>query len=170
MTKTAQAYLTVGKIGSTFGIKGWLKIQSFTEFGASILDFKPWFLSIDGTQWKEAEIEHTQTHAKKVLVKFKGIDTPEKARLLTGQYIGIIREQLPSLPKNEYYWSDLEGLTVIDQHDQVLGTVLYLLSTGANDVLIVKGTKEHAIPYLPGQVIKEVDLGQKIIRVDWELL
>lgn len=162
-------HIVVGKIGSTYGVKGWLKIHTYTEFGDNILKFHPWFLQKNNGPWVSIQIENSRLHNKGIIVKFPGIDTPEQARLLTGSLIGVTQDQLPPLGKNEYYWSDLIGLTVINQNGQVLGKVSYLMETGSNDVLVVKGEKEHAIPYLLGRYITSIDLTKQEIHVDWEL-
>ncbi len=162
--------INVGKIGSSYGVQGWIKIVSYTEYGVSILDYKPWYISKDQQNWHPIDVEESRLHNKRVIVKFKHINSPEEAASLTGHFIGIKRSQLPVLKKDEFYWSDLEGLTVINKDGQVYGTVIYLIETGSNDVLVVKGEKEHAIPYLPGSVILSVDLEKKEIHVDWEIL
>jgi 16S rRNA processing protein RimM len=162
--------IKVGKVGSTYGVRGWIKIQSYTEYGEGILEYKPWYLSKDNENWRPIEVEDGRMHSGRLIVKFTGIENPEEAALLTGSVIGVMRSQLPELGKNEYYWSDLVGLTVINKHGDVLGTVSYLIETGSNDVLVVKGQKEHAIPYLLGDVILKVDLEKKEIHVDWEIL
>lgn len=166
----ANAYITIGKIGSPFGVKGWLKIQSYTEFGASILEYQPWYLT-DAKQVRTAITpEDAKAHGQGIIVKFAGIDTPEEARLLTGRIIEIEESKLPALPENEFYWSELKGMTVINQRGETLGTVIYLMETGSNDVLVVKSDKEHAIPYLYGTVIQRVDKEKREIHVNWELI
>lgn len=170
MKTVDETYIKVGKIGATYGVLGWLKIHTYTEFGASILEFKPWYLSQENDSWQAVQIEAGRVHGKGIIVKLPGINTPEEARLYTGKLIAIRRSQLPTLPKNEYYWSDLEGLTVINKNGEVLGKVVYLIETGSNDVLVVKGAKEHAIPYLPGTVVTKVDIEKQEIYVDWELI
>lgn len=163
-------FVTVGKIGATYGIQGWLKIQTYTEFGASILEYKPWYLNRPhSAEWQEVTIEDGRSHGKGVIVKFPEFHNPEDAKILTGCLIAVKRSQLPSLEKNEYYWSDLIGLTVIDLQGQTLGIVDYLMETGSNDVLVIKNGKEHAIPFLLDKVIKEINLEKKTIIVDWEL-
>lgn len=169
MHKKDTTLITIGKIGSTYGIKGWLKVQSYTELGASILDYSPWYIPKDHN-WTIIEIESGRPHNNGIIVKLHGVNTPEEARLFTGKEIAITRAQLPPLKENEYYWADLQGLTVINQHGDQLGKVSYLIETGANDVLVVKGEKEHAIPYLPGKVILKVDLEKQEIHVDWEII
>lgn len=173
MNKSAnQTYLIIGKIGAPFGVKGWLKIQSYTEFNASMLNYQPWHISDHPSShdFQSIEIEDSKIQSKGIIVKIKGINSPEVARTLTGKYISTPKHQLPALNAQEYYWSDLEGLTVINQHGEILGTVIYLIETGANDVLIVKNAKEHAIPFLQGKVVTAVDLQKREIHVNWEIL
>jgi len=168
MTETETGYIIVGKIGATYGVRGWLKIQSFTELSATILDYTPWYLSKDQQSWQAITVADTQIQGTSILAKFANIDTPESARLLTGQLIAVKRSQLAALDPGEYYWSDLKGLTVINKNGDILGKVSYLMETGANDVLVIKGDKSHAIPYLPGRVVLKVDLEKQEIHVDWD--
>ncbi len=170
MKNPDSSYIKIGKIGSSFGIHGWVKITAYTESGSDILNYSPWFLSKNGYDWKTIEVEEGKPHSKGIIAKLTGIDSPEEASLLTGMLIGIKRSDLPELKQGDYYWSDLIGLTVINKDGTILGNVSYLIETGANDVLVVKGTKEHAIPYLPDTVILSVDLQKQEIHVDWELL
>lgn len=159
-------YILVGKIGAPYGIRGWLKIHSYTEFGASILHYSPWYLQ--NRNWQQVEVEEGKPHGKGIIVKLRGFDSPELAGTLSGQSIAITRDQLPPLKKNEYYWADLIGLTVINQDNKRLGHVGYLIETGSNDVLVIKGDKEIAIPYLPGESVLSVDLEKGEIHVKWE--
>lgn len=170
MGKKEAGFVTVAKIGSTYGVHGWLKIFTYTEFGASILDYTPWYLSKGSDAWEIIEIEARKLHGRLVIAKFAGFNSPETARVLTGKTIAVSRSQLPELKKDEYYWSDLVGLTVINKTGDVLGKVIYLMETGSNDVLVVKGKQEFAIPFFSGEVILEVDLKKREIHVDWELL
>lgn len=163
-------YIKIGKLGSAYGIRGWIKVQSYTEFGINILEYKPWLLSRDGEKYQPIEVEDGRLHSNKIIAKFVGVHTPEEAAKLTGNMIYIERSQLAPTKKDEYYWTDLEGLTVINKDGTVFGKVIYLIATGSNDVLVVKGDKEHAIPFLQGDVITSVDLEKKEIHVDWELI
>lgn len=169
MTQSHSEYIIVGKVGSTYGIKGWLKILSYTDIANAILDYRPWYLE-EGSGWKKAEIQDGHEHGKGIVAKLAGYENPEQARLLSGKKIAVLRSQLPKLKKNEYYWSDLIGLSVINQDGTELGNVSYLLETGSNDVLVVKGDKEYAIPYLLGDVIQEIDLEKREIHINWEVI
>jgi 16S rRNA processing protein RimM len=170
MNKADSEYIVVGKIGTTYGIHGWLKVFSFTDVISGILDYDPWYIE-DGEGWSQIQREDGREHGKGIVAKLKGYHNPEQARILTGKKIAIKRSQLPALSKNEYYWTDLPGLTVINQHGETLGKIAYLMETGSNDVLVVKGEgKEQAIPYLPGKVIISIDLAKQEMHVNWELI
>lgn len=172
MNKPEKATLTLGLIGKTYGVQGWLKIYTYTQPEDSLLQYQPWYLISETDKEKSiiVELEKTKRHGNGFIVKFAGINSPEQARLLTGKKINVLRSQLPKLKKDEYYWFDLVGLTIINKNGQLLGKVIYLLETGSNDVLVIKGDKEFAIPYLVGDVIKHIDLDKQEILVDWEPL
>ncbi len=87
---------------------------------------------------------------------------------MIGCEIGIPRDELPATQPDEYYWHDLQGLTVVTLAGERLGTVDHLIETGANDVLVVEGDRERLIPFVMGQVIVGVDLDKGEIRVDWD--
>lgn len=169
MSNNNAAFVALGKIGKPYGLKGWLTVISYTQPASNILSYQPWYL-FEKDHWIPLKTKAIREFNQKIMVQVENIITPEEARLYTGKTIGILESQLPHLNENEYYWRDLEGLTVIDQHQQRLGTVHYLMETGSNDVLIIQGDKEFAIPYLIGDVIQQVDLQNRIIYVQWELL
>ncbi|MDX1901524.1 MAG: ribosome maturation factor RimM [Gammaproteobacteria bacterium] len=163
-------YVIVGKIGATYGVRGWLKITSYTESTDTLLNFHDWYLKYPD-QWKLIHIEASKRHGKSIIAKLESVHTPEAARRLTGKEIAIPRSQLPPIKENEYYWADLIGLTVLTVDQVKLGTVRYLIETGANDVMIIQDehNREHAIPWITS-VIKQVSLEDKTIVVDWELI
>jgi 16S rRNA processing protein RimM len=162
--------ILIGKIGAPYGVKGWIKVMAFNDSGTSILDYKPWHIGDNRGNWQIAKVESAKSYGKGYIAKFEGIDTPEDARILTGKTLSIVKSQLPKLAPNEFYWADLEGLTVINHLGKNLGTIAYLIETGSNDVLVVKGEKEHAIPYLMDDIIKSIDVESKTMHVDWDEL
>lgn len=165
--------IVIGKFGAPFGVKGWIKVLSYTEARANILDYQPWYVPSEDTPPIPVELpmERSAVQNGNVIVKLMGVESPEQARILNGKIISAARKHLPSLKQDEYYWSDLEGLTVINQRGEVLGKVTYLMATGSNDVLVVEGAiQRHAIPYLLGSVVTQVDLTKQEIHVNWEVL
>ena len=175
-------YATLGKIGAVHGVKGWVKLISFTDPAENILKFTHFYLSpqsVSGSQtaehsFEQVEIDECRIQGKHFIGHIKGCDDRDKARLFTGCDLKVDRTSLPEPGKAEYYWYQLEGLTVINLQNEVLGTIHHLVETGANDVMVISATddsideEERLIPFLREQVIKQVDMDLQILRVDWE--
>lgn len=168
--------LVVGQIVGVFGIKGWLKVKSFTEPADNVLHYAPWYLGLP-QGLKRFELEDYAQRPQGSVVKLKGVDDRDQALALGKASIYVERDQLAELAAGEYYWSQLIGLRVISQFDGVerdLGVVHSLLETGSNDVLVVRGDSaaidqaERLIPYLPGQFVVGVSPELGCIRVDWD--
>jgi 16S rRNA processing protein RimM len=158
----------LGRISGLFGVKGWVKIHSYTKPREAILEYPDWLLELSGS-WQPIGIEEGKRQGKTVIARFEGVEDRDAAAGYMNAQIGVQRDNLPHTRDGEYYWSDLEGLTVVQTGGRVLGTIAYLLETGANDVLVVQeGDREILIPFVTGEVIKEVDLARGEISVDWE--
>jgi 16S rRNA processing protein RimM len=159
--------ILMGRVSGLFGVKGWLKIYSHAAPREGILDYKVWYLMRDGN-WQPFRVAAGQRQGKSVVAHLEGYDDRDQATPLLGSDIAIRREQLPALADGEYYWSDLEGLRVVNLQGIALGVVSYLFETGANDVLVVKGERERLIPYTLGMAVKSVDLQDGLLTVDWD--
>ena len=173
---TETEYVVVGKIGAPFGVRGWVKLYSFTEPVDNLLDYDPWYTRPKNSKdsaavdkgWVIAPVTEAKTHGKGFVAQFKGADDRDAAARLNGQEIAIRRDQLPPTAEGEYYWHDLQGLMVTTTEGVSLGVVDHLLETGANDVLVVKGDRERLIPYVLGPIVKSVDLAAGTLQVDWD--
>jgi 16S rRNA processing protein RimM len=165
---TSNDYIVVGKISGIYGVRGWVRVFSHTQPRENILTYQTWYLQ-DGKGWKPFELEDGRPHSKGVVAKFVGCDDRDQAIELQQQTIAIKREQLAQLASDEYYWEQLVGLTVTNLENIELGVIDILLETGANDVLVVKaGEQELLIPYVRGDVIKEIHLDAGTMLVDWD--
>jgi 16S rRNA processing protein RimM len=163
-----QNLLHVGKISGVFGIKGWVKVFSFTGYREDILQYSPWLLKKNAAI-KTVEVIAGQLQNQLVVAQIKGIDDRNAAEMLMGWEIFIDSAQLPAAKKDEYYWSDLIGLQVENIEGVILGVIDSMLETGANDVIVVQGEeRQHAIPFLQPQIVLEVDLAARKMRVDWD--
>ena len=169
---TQQRIEVVGKLGSTYGIRGWLRIYSSTEYAESIFDYQPWFLKIKG-QWQPTELESWKHHNHELIAKLKNVNDRETAQSLANVEIGVDLSVFPQLEEGDYYWHDLIGCNVVNLEGYVMGTVTEMMETGSNDVLVVRanskdafGKQERLIPFLYEQVVKRVDLATKVIEVD----
>jgi 16S rRNA processing protein RimM len=161
-----QKWVTLGRVSGAFGVKGWFKVQSYTEPRDNIVGFGTWTLRLRGVD-RAFEVDDGHEHAGGVVAKLRGVDDRDAARLWLGADIVVERERLPAVRAGEFYWTDLEGLEVRTTSGATLGKVEDLLATGANDVLVVGGAPERLIPFVLGPVVKEVDLAAGLIVVDW---
>ncbi len=162
--------IIIGRFGRVFGVKGWIYVISFTDPPENILSYASWWGVGDGKNhqdWKPVVITDHHQDRKGIRVKLEGCDSPDTAQLLVNLAIAIPQEKLPSLDPGQYYWLDLVGAKVKNKSGLVLGVVDYLFETASNDVMVVKGEKEHWIPYLES-VVLEVNLKEKEIQVDWD--
>ena len=146
---------------------GWVRAVSWCEPPDNLLTYSPWYLRLrDG--WTVCRLEEGRAHGKGVVARLEGCNDRDQAQALGGAAVAVRRSQLPDPGTGEFYWADLIGLRVVGAGGRDLGRVSGLIETGANDVLVVQGDRERLIPYLPGQVVLEVDLDAKRIRVDWD--
>lgn len=158
----------IGRFGSPYGIKGWIKVISYTDPIEQILSYLPWHIVKNGQNVVLTKVNGKQ-HGKNMIVKLPSCSDRNEAMTYTNIEIFIERSQLPKLEEG-YYWVDLIGLSVVNQQGVSLGTVESIFATGSNDVLVVAGEgggKQHYIPYTDHAVIN-VDLTKKQIEVDWD--
>ncbi len=160
MDKSAKT-IVIGRFGAPYGVKGWIKVFSYTDPTDNILDYTNWHIKKKKSV-QPIDIEAKKPHGNAFIAKIKQYDTPETVRVLTNKLIIIDRNQLPDLEGDEYYWTDLTGLTVVTEDNVELGTIDHLFETGSNDVMVIKDNqnKEHLLPYT-NDVVKSVDLDKQ---------
>lgn len=167
-----QRLIVVGRVAGLFGVRGWLKIVSHTVPFENILHYHPWYLrrgdAATDAPWLKQEIAESRSQDKGVVVRFETHQDRDAAQLMLGAEIAVSRDQLPALRQGEYYWADLVGLKVVTLAGIELGVIDHLMETGSNDVLVVQGERERLIPYIPTQVVHEIDRTQGLMRVDWD--
>jgi 16S rRNA processing protein RimM len=168
MAENREEYIVVGRITGLYGVRGWVKVFSHTQPRENILTYATWYLKRQGA-WVASEIETGRMQGKGVVAKLRGCDDRDAAAALMGIDVAIHREQLPEAASGEYYWADLTGLEVVNLDGVGLGVVDHLLETGANDVLVVlRDGEERLIPFVQGPFVKNVDLAEGVITVDWD--
>ncbi len=168
----ADQIVTVGRIGAPYAVSGWMRLESFTDPLENILQYDPWKIG-RGRDWRDAELAGVERDAKGLRISLKGCASPEEARRYTGMFVGVPVQALPETPDGEYYWHQLHGLQVCNEAGENLGHIEKMLDTGANDVMVVQpdprsiDDRERLIPWLQERVVRRVDLGQGVVRVDW---
>lgn len=165
--------VVLGQFGKVHGLKGWLKLNSFTSPLENILDY-PQFVAVIDRNQKTLEIDQFRRQPRGLLVHVDGYDDPESARQLTGVELSVAASTMPGLGDGEFYWHQLLGMKVVNQQSELFGQVEKLMETGANDVLVITPTedslddRERLIPYLLDTVVTGVDLDSKTITVNWQ--
>ena len=163
--------VVIGKIGAPHGVKGWVKINTYTDTPEGIFDYQPWLLG-DGTEY---QLDQWRPHGKVLVAKIEGIETRDDAERIKNLDISISAEQLPELDENEFYWRELTGMQVVTTQGYDLGVVKDVFNTGANDIIQVRanakdavGLTERLLPFVMDEVIQSVDKDGKVITVDWD--
>ncbi|MEM6582882.1 MAG: ribosome maturation factor RimM [Pseudomonadota bacterium] len=174
--------LVIGKITGSYGVKGWVKVHSYTDPQENFLRFEQCSLRRNGG-FEPIEFDAGRAHGKGLIAHIPGVDDRTMAETYRGLEVSAPATELPALDSGEFYWSQLEGLRVWCRspaelgvsEPALLGKVDYLLETGANDVLVIAAcegsidNRERLIPYLPGDVVTGVDLEAGTIEVSWFL-
>lgn len=184
MSIDANQWVTLGKVTTVFGIKGWVKIHSYTQPESNLFEYAQMRLHNPQTQQsQDLSIQNFQKHGKGYIAKVNNCDDRNDAMQFTQQDIQVPSDMMPELDSDEYYWHELEGLSVWAQADELsdadqewlcLGEVSHLLETGANDVLVVQANndsidqRERLIPYID-QVVRRVALEEKRIEISWDI-
>jgi 16S rRNA processing protein RimM len=155
----------MGRIAAPFGVRGWVKVQPFSEDPGTLMDFESWRIG-RGEQHQPYSVETCQDHGNILVAKLAGIDDRDAAYALRGQEISVARSELPPPEDNEFYWSDLIGLTAVNREGVELGKVDSLMESGAHDLLVIKGKREVLIPFVE-HFVGKVDVAAGRIEVDW---
>ena len=157
--------LATGIVRAPHGVKGFVRVKPYSD------DFKHFFSLKEVTLQREGksrnvEIEQVQNHSGELLVKFKGIDSPEDARFISGWDILVPRQQASRLGKGEVYIADLPGMKLVYENEEV-GEVVSTIE-GAQalllEVLALDG-KKYLVPYMKGIFVSDVDLEKGTIKL-----
>jgi 16S rRNA processing protein RimM len=160
------AMVIMGRISAPYGLKGWVKVQPYTQDADGLLDYPQWWIR-DKDEWREHRLSESALHGSLVVARLEGFNDRNAAAGLTGRDVAVPRESMPEIRGPEFYWSDLLAMEVVSEDGVRLGQVTKILETGANSVLVVSGDKEVLIPFIEG-VIVQVDLTAGKLTVDWE--
>ena len=156
-------YLVVGFLRRPHGVHGEIIMDLHTDFPERLKANRKLFI---GEKHKALTLEGARSHGDNVLVKFRGIDTPEDAGEYRNQWVYVKTSEVPALPEGQIYQHQLLGMTVVDESNKTLGTLTEIIETGANDVYVVKddSANELLLPVIPS-VILDIDPERRLIRV-----
>lgn len=160
--------ILIGKIMGAFGVRGEVKILSHTAPETALLRYQPWTLrDARGREWQVTGAKG-RAGSKGVVASIPDIQDRDAAEALRGVEIHVPRSALPAPKPGEYYWVDLQGLRVETVEGVPLGHIDHVFSTGANDVICVRGERERLIPFIQPDVVRQVDFEAGLMVVDWD--
>jgi len=168
MMKDLERRILLGRILGAFGVKGDVKLESWTEPRLSIFRYQPWILRAPHGEERELSGARGRESGKYLIATLPGIADRDTVEAMHGTEIYVPRSVLPPPRADEYYWVDLEGLAVETVEGVALGTVSHLFSTGANDVMMVRGDRERLVPFVQPDFVQSVDFDAGRIVVDWD--
>lgn len=165
--RTGGRLVILGHVSGTYGVRGWLRINSYTRPPDNLLKYRSLLIG-DQRGWVRYRPEQGRVHGRGLVVKLRDIDDASSAAKLSDLQVSVPRSAMPEPGTDEYYWCDLIGLKVLRSDGAELGEVTQIHETGANDVLVVEGAVRMLIPFITGRFIDRVDLDQGTIIADWD--
>ncbi|WP_198265702.1 ribosome maturation factor RimM [sulfur-oxidizing endosymbiont of Gigantopelta aegis] len=165
----------LGKISGYYGVKGWVKIYSYTQPRENIVRYKALKIKLGNnrnTSWQDIQLDNGKAHGKGVVAHFSGYDSREISATLIGAELAVQRSEFKAAGKDEYYWTDLIGLKVSNLEDVELGKVSRLIETAVNDVLVIESAQDKTeilVPFVLEHYVKKVTLDEGKIIVDWPI-
>jgi len=160
----------MGRIGAPFGVHGWVRVTPWSEDAGALVAHRTWAMretAVD--EWRDVEVLEAKQQTPGIVARFAGVESREAAAALRGREVGLRRDALPPPAENEYFWTDLEGLEVMNRSGVSLGRVAGVAGNGAHPILRVAAEEgaERLIPFVPAYVDR-VDMTAGRIEVDWQ--
>lgn len=170
--KAPDDLVLMGHIKEAYGLQGWVRIHSYSTDTLALLDYEPWWQRKADAGWSQVKLAEVAQHSGSVIARFEGVSERNGATALRGTQISVSRALFAPTEENEYYWSDLIGMAVINRDGVTLGEVDTLQDLGPHQMLEVKravalpGAGNLLIPFI-AQYIDSVSVADKTIHVDW---
>lgn len=159
--------IVMGRVIAPFGVKGWIKIEPFTEAADSLGQFPSWWIG-RGEDWREFQLAESARHGSALVARLAGCEDRDAAAKFRGTEVAVPREALPPSGEDEFYQADLIGMEVRNLEDERLGSVAGFLRSGAHHPVmrLASDEGERLLPFIPS-VVKLVDTEAGRILVDW---
>jgi 16S rRNA processing protein RimM len=162
----SSALIQLGAVGAPFGVRGWVKLRSYTDPPERLLEHRDLRLGLNGA-WQTYHIEASGRSGGQITVKLAGVDDRDRAQALRGASVCVLRSDLPERNDRDFYRADLVGCEVVNGDGTRLGVVQYFVETDAYALMVVRGEREYWVPAVPAH-LRRVDLQAKLIVVNWD--
>jgi 16S rRNA processing protein RimM len=156
----------LGVLRGAYGVKGWVRVQPHSAQAGALRASRQWWLI--GESIGRVAVTGVRRHGSGLVAKWAGCDTPEQADRLRGAAVAVSRAEFPPAGEGEVYWVDLIGARVVNRRGAELGTVSEVLSSGMQELLEVRRDGRALLVPMVDRYIDEIDLVQRVVRVDWE--
>jgi 16S rRNA processing protein RimM len=166
MSREHSALIELGIVGSPFGVRGWVKLRSFTDPPDRLLEYRSVHLNLSGA-WRPYTVEASGRSGGQLTVKFEGVADRNAAQALRGAAVGVPRSALPPRAAKEFYRADLIGCDVVNLQGEPLGAVAHFVEIPAHAIMVVRGEREYWVPALP-EYLRRIDLEARRVIVDWD--
>ena len=161
-----ETWVELGRVLGAFGIRGWIRIKSFTEPAAAILNYPTWHLT-NRSGRRAVSVEEAKPHGRHFVARLAGCDDRDGAERLASDAIEVPRSELPKLGAKEHYRADLIGMSVCRTDGERLGRIASFIDTPGHAVMVVEGEREQLIPATP-EYLRRVDRNERTVWVDWQ--
>jgi 16S rRNA processing protein RimM len=162
----SSSLIELGIVGAPFGVRGWVKLRSFTDPPDRLFQHRSLQLG-RGDSWTVYEIEATGRSGGQLTAKLSGVNDRDQAQALQGAQVCVPRSELPQRDDKDFYRADLIGCEVVNLSGSRLGRVLHFVETPAQVLMVVRGDRDYWVPALP-KYLRRVDLGARQVVVDWD--
>jgi 16S rRNA processing protein RimM len=166
MSREPSALIELGIVGAPFGVRGWVKLHSYTEPPDRLLEHRSLKLRLGGA-WRSYTIEASGRSGSGLTVKLAGVADRDAAQALRGAPVGVSRGELPPRDAKDFYRADMIGCEVVNLAGARLGVVEYFVEIPAHVLMVVHGEREYWVPAVPKH-LRRVDLAARRVVVDWE--
>jgi 16S rRNA processing protein RimM len=166
MSLDPSALIELGTVGAPFGVRGWVKLRSYTDPPDRLLEHRQIQLQLGGG-WRAYAVEASGRSGGQLTVKLAGIEDRDSAQALRGAAIGVPRSELPPREDRDFYRADLIGCEVVNLAGVRLGAVAHFIEIPAHALMVVRGEREYWVPAVP-QHLRRVDLQSRRVVVDWD--
>ena len=159
-------FVEVGRLGAAHGVRGWLRVQSFTDPPQRLFEWRRWVLKTAQGAEREATLQDARPQGNGWIARLEGVEERDAASRLTGQMILVEHEALPPTEGRQHYRDDLVGFEVKNVEGVLLGAIDHYIDTPGNAVMVIKGEREHWVP-VTSQHLREVREDSRTLIVDW---
>jgi len=162
----AEGYLTLGQVVGAHGVRGWVKVNSFTDPPEALLETPEWSLVRADGRRTEVEVLEASSHREQLRIALSSVEDRNAAEALAGSWVQVQRSQLPQLAEREHYRDDLLDFEVRNVEGAELGRLSHFVDLPAGAVMVVRGRSEHWIPAGPPH-LRRVEREARRLTVDW---